>query len=228
MKVLEVIPAIWHNVAPFRLAVLNTGRPVHRREYVHLRSDGHGARAGFCLRRGALGARNFRLPPREGRNSRVFDFLGGSLGQNGATGAARHLLHAALLADGKRPAFSMAGAQGDDIWVKDLDRGTPSRLSFLPGTNRWPVWTATGGISCSNPPILPALPPDGRWLAYMSDESGTFEVYLRPFPGPGGLSQISTGGGVFPLWSGQGREVLFQTLDHRLMAATYTAKAIRS
>ena len=44
----------------------------------------------------------------------------------------------------------------------------------------------------------PAFSPDGRWLAYQSNESGSFEVYVRPFPGPGGKWQISTGGGSTP------------------------------
>ena len=43
--------------------------------------------------------------------------------------------------------------------------------------------------------------PDGRWLAYASNESGRPEVYVRPFPGPGGKWQISTGGGNLPTWS---------------------------
>jgi hypothetical protein len=46
--------------------------------------------------------------------------------------------------DGRRLAFAMANGQGDDIWVKNLDRETPSRLSFLAGLNRWPVWTPDG------------------------------------------------------------------------------------
>ena len=50
------------------------------------------------------------------------------------------------------------------------------------------------------------------------------EVYVRPFPGPGGRWQISTGGGLFPLWSRSGRELLFQTLDNRVMAVGYTGK----
>jgi Tol biopolymer transport system component len=211
--------------------------------------------------------------------------------------------------DGKRLAFSIGSAQGgDDIWVKDLDRDTPSRLSFLPGQNRWPVWTPDGKnivFASTNPagpglywirsdgsgeaqrltdgklgevpysfspdgkrlafhqtgngasldiftapverdpargpsavrlgkpelflgtPFIeayPAFSPDGRWLAYGSNESGTPEVYVRPFPGPGGRWQISTGGGVFPHWSHVGRELLFQTLDGRVMAVGYTAK----
>jgi serine/threonine-protein kinase len=67
--------------------------------------------------------------------------------------------------------------------------------------------------------------PDGRWLAYASYESGTWEVYVRPFPGPGGRWQVSTGGGVGPLWSRDGRELLFRTMDHRVMAVSYTTKA---
>jgi len=70
----------------------------------------------------------------------------------------------------------------------------------------------------------PAFSPDGRWLAYASNESETWEVYVRPFPGPGGRWQISTGGGTFPLWSRDGRELLLETLDYRVMAVSYTAK----
>jgi eukaryotic-like serine/threonine-protein kinase len=56
----------------------------------------------------------------------------------------------------------------------------------------------------------PALSPDGRWLAYLSDESGEAEVYVRPFPGPGGRWQISSGGGTEPRWSPTGREIFFR------------------
>jgi hypothetical protein len=66
--------------------------------------------------------------------------------------------------------------------------------------------------------------PDGRWLAYVSNESVTLEVYVRSFPGPGGRWQMSTGGGLRPLWSRDGRELLFQTLEARVMADAYTAK----
>jgi hypothetical protein len=56
----------------------------------------------------------------------------------------------------------------------------------------------------------PALSPDGRWLAYQSDESGRAEIYVRPFPAVDqGRSTISTGGGSEPRWAPDGRELFF-------------------
>ncbi len=69
----------------------------------------------------------------------------------------------------------------------------------------------------------PVFSPDGRWLAYVSDESGVMEVYVRSFPGRGGQRQISSGGGIFPVWSQKGRELFYRTLDNRIMVAAYAA-----
>jgi Tol biopolymer transport system component len=69
----------------------------------------------------------------------------------------------------------------------------------------------------------PAFSPDGRWFAYTSDESGGNEVYVRPFPGPGGKWQISTGEGYLPKWSRNGKELFYRTRDSKIMAVTYTA-----
>jgi Tol biopolymer transport system component len=60
--------------------------------------------------------------------------------------------------------------------------------------------------------------PDSRWIAYESDESGRFEVYVQPFPGPGGRERISTRGGVQVRWRRDGREIFYVALDGRLMA----------
>jgi Tol biopolymer transport system component len=68
-----------------------------------------------------------------------------------------------------------------------------------------------------------AFSPDGRWLAYESNESENFEVYVRPFPGPGGKWQISTGGGRFPKWSRNGQEIFYRTQDNKIMVASYAA-----
>jgi Tol biopolymer transport system component len=57
--------------------------------------------------------------------------------------------------------------------------------------------------------------PDGRWLAYESDESGDYEVYVRAFPGPGGKWQVSTEGGGRPVWRADGKELFYITKDQR-------------
>jgi Tol biopolymer transport system component len=51
--------------------------------------------------------------------------------------------------------------------------------------------------------------PDGRWVAYTSNESGRNEVYVRPFPGPGGKSQVSVSGGFYPKWRSDGKEIFY-------------------
>jgi len=66
-----------------------------------------------------------------------------------------------------------------------------------------------------------AFSPDGRWMAYSSDESGNFEVYVRPFPGPGSKWRVSVAGGTMPVWSKSGRELAYETLDRRLMIVSY-------
>ena len=69
----------------------------------------------------------------------------------------------------------------------------------------------------------PEFSPDGRWLAYCSTESGKFEVYVQAFPGPGGKWQVSTGGGVFPRWRRDGKEIFYLGADKKLMAAEVKA-----
>jgi serine/threonine-protein kinase len=54
------------------------------------------------------------------------------------------------------------------------------------------------------------LSPDGRWLAYVSDESGRQEVYVRSFPGLGGRIQVSVNGGSEPVWTRSGREIVYR------------------
>jgi hypothetical protein len=59
--------------------------------------------------------------------------------------------------------------------------------------------------------------PDGNWMAYVSDESGQPEIYVQPFPGPGGKLRVSTSGGSMPSWSHDGRELFFIAPDASLM-----------
>ncbi len=69
----------------------------------------------------------------------------------------------------------------------------------------------------------PQFSPDGRWLAYISDESGRFEIYVQPYPGPGGKWQISTEGGTEPVWNRNGRELFYRSGD-KMMAVDITTQ----
>jgi serine/threonine-protein kinase len=118
--------------------------------------------------------------------------------------------------DGKRLAFSQTGAGGTlDIFTAAFE-GDPTH----PRLAKPEVFLATPAYESS-----PAFSPDGHWLAYASDESGNFEIYVRPFPGPGGRWQISTGGGYYPVWSRGGGELLFVTAEGRVMATSYSARS---
>jgi Tol biopolymer transport system component len=63
----------------------------------------------------------------------------------------------------------------------------------------------------------PSFSPDGRWLAYVSDESGRPEIYAQPYPGPGGKWQISAEGGLEPSWNRNGRELFYRS-GNKMMA----------
>jgi len=63
----------------------------------------------------------------------------------------------------------------------------------------------------------PEFSPDGRWVAFSSDESGQDEVYVRPFPGPGGRIPVSTGGGSEPAWSHDSREIFYRSGDRMMV-----------
>jgi serine/threonine protein kinase/Tol biopolymer transport system component len=65
----------------------------------------------------------------------------------------------------------------------------------------------------------PQFSPDGRWLAYVSNESGQFQVYLRRYPGPEGRWTVSTGGGTSPLWNHTGTELFYRN-GNKMMAVS--------
>lgn len=62
-----------------------------------------------------------------------------------------------------------------------------------------------------------SVSPDGKWLAFVSNESGRDEVYAQPFPGPGAKVAISTDGGFAPAWSRNGRELFYRRLDELMV-----------
>jgi serine/threonine-protein kinase len=131
--------------------------------------------------------------------------------------------------DGTKVALDVRDQQLD-IWIWDLLRQTLTRLTFDPGEDEFPAWspdgkrvantkTAEGTPGRDVQPLLetmfaeanPALSPDGRWLAYQSDESGRAEIYVRPFPDvDAGRWQVSTGGGVQVAWARSGRELFYR------------------
>jgi serine/threonine-protein kinase len=87
----------------------------------------------------------------------------------------------------------------------------------------WKPGTPTVFLSGPFTEQQPRFSPDGRWLAYESNESDAFNIYVRPFPGPGGKWLISTGGGTNAVWSRARRELLYLAPDGRIMVVPYTA-----
>jgi serine/threonine protein kinase/Tol biopolymer transport system component len=69
--------------------------------------------------------------------------------------------------------------------------------------------------------------PDGKWIAFQSDESGHFEVYVQPFPGPGARVQVSFGGGAQVRWP-RSNELFYVAFDNRLMSVPITSKPDKS
>ncbi len=115
--------------------------------------------------------------------------------------------------DGKFLAFGQLSAGTNwDIWTLPLEGD--ERSGWKPGTPR--PFLKTAAVE-----FQPQFSPDGRWLAYMLADASTTEVYVRPFPGPGGNWQISSGGGVHPTWSKNGKELFFRTIDDHIMVSTY-------
>jgi hypothetical protein len=101
-----------------------------------------------------------------------------------------------------------------DIWVLDLPK---------PGSQPGTPPTAKPFLKTKFSETQAALSPDGRWLAYQSNESGRFEIYVRAFPDGGAAQQVSTAGGIFPAWS---RDHLFyRSVDNMLMSVAITPGA---
>jgi serine/threonine protein kinase/Tol biopolymer transport system component len=119
-----------------------------------------------------------------------------------------------ITADGKRLAFHEVNRTSINIWTVALENDG-------------------NGLRAGKPELFsqtqfdegfPSFSPDGRWLAYASDESGTFQVYVRDFPGKEGKWQISNNGGAIPEWAHNGHELFFRTLDNQIMVASYTVQ----
>jgi serine/threonine-protein kinase len=114
--------------------------------------------------------------------------------------------------DGRVLAFQRLSAKDGsccEIWSLPVDEaGKPGEAHQVPGVGRG---------------FAPAFSPDGHWLAYTSPESGSVQIFVVPFPGPGGKWQISTGSGFDPRWSKSVHE-LFYVDGHALIAVPYSVE----
>ena len=156
--------------------------------------------------------------------------------------------------DDTRIVFSSNRTTGGDLYVKDAsgagneellfssrDRKTPTQWrpngrllfgAFSLGMTRADMWSLSLADRKATPLLQTdfmegggQISPDGRWLAYHSNESGRMEVYVQPVPGPGPKWSLSRDGGQYARWRGDGKEIFFVAGDRMLMAAAVTAGA---
>jgi serine/threonine-protein kinase len=155
--------------------------------------------------------------------------------------------------DGKRIAFrsTKEGGVGNIFWQRTDGSGGLERLStdeYLQVPTSWSpdgkflafqennpktardIWVLRMSDHKSQPFLVtpfnegdPTFSPDGNWMAYVSNESGRPEVYVQPFPGPGGKWQISTEGGTEPAWNRNGKELFYRNGD-KMMALDVTTQ----
>jgi len=116
--------------------------------------------------------------------------------------------------DGTTLVFSQSSARNQfDLWLLPLQKdgdgikgGTPKPFVATPANEGFATFS-----------------PDGKWIAYTSDESGTYQVYVRASNGTGGRYQVSAANGVWPQWSRAKPELIFGALDNTVMFATWSA-----
>jgi Tol biopolymer transport system component len=155
--------------------------------------------------------------------------------------------------DGAQLAYASNRDSGvNNLWVKPSNGTAGDTLLLTSSVNKTPrswspdgmfiAYVSTGGrgdiwilpLTGSRTPVPfaqtefderdPMFSPNGRWLAYQSDESGHNEVYVRPFPSGEGRWMISTGGGATPKWRGDSRELFYQ-LNREVWAVAITQMA---
>jgi eukaryotic-like serine/threonine-protein kinase len=105
-------------------------------------------------------------------------------------------------------------------WLAVRTTTSTAGLGDILASRIGPDATAAPVVATRNSEYTPTLSPDGRWMAYVSSETGRFEIFVVPFPNPGSSKrQISTTGGISPRWSHRGGEIFFLDLQSNLMAA---------
>jgi eukaryotic-like serine/threonine-protein kinase len=105
--------------------------------------------------------------------------------------------------DGRRLVYVVTSQSAFDVWSLDIEQQKAQPILQSPASE-----------------VQPRLSPNGRWLAYASDETGMWEVYLRGLGDTPGQWQISRGGGMQPIWRGDGHELFYTTLDGVMTAVS--------
>ena len=134
-----------------------------------------------------------------------------------------------VAANGSTPAERILSADGITLAVSVQPDGEGMVFERRMG-GRWSIWRAPVSPGASPVPLLeepfddymPAISPNGRWLAYVSNSTGKYEVYARPYPSAGAATRISEGGGTEPRWSHDGRRIFYRNATG-LQAATLAA-----
>jgi eukaryotic-like serine/threonine-protein kinase len=164
------------------------------------------------------------LSNREGPNSIFWQLADGSGGLERLTTSEYFQAPQSWSPDGQLLAFiEVNPSTGRDIWVLRL--GNPSASSGqVPSAVSGRVREAQPFIRTPFDEAVPRFSPDGHWLSYISNESGRYEIYVQPYPGPGGKWQISTEGGTEPVWNPNGRELFYRSGD-RVMAVEITTQS---
>jgi serine/threonine protein kinase/Tol biopolymer transport system component len=124
--------------------------------------------------------------------------------------------------DGKTLAFfENSPATGFDIWLLEMEGTHPNAAASRDNPKLRPF------LRTPFRERNPMFSPDGHWLAYASDKTGRFEVYVQPFPGPGREWPVSTDGGVYPIWAPSGRELFYATAKEMMAVDIETAPTFR-
>ena len=237
---LVYVPADGRDPAQERLVLVNRNgqeRPLgfEPQDYGFPRFSPEGDRLGVLIDR-AL----WVLDLERGSRSRVA-FGGGTNMYPTWTRDGRRLAHAdANVGDNTLFLTSADGSGQDTLLVRDgLQFATSwspdghlvfQERDFSGSAGDRDLWVLEPGIEPEPVVLSPfadrdgAFSPDGRWLAYRSNRTGTFEVYVRQYPGPGSEVQISAGGGSGPVWSRDGSEIFYRTED-RMMAVSVVVDA---
>ena len=116
-----------------------------------------------------------------------------------------------FLPDGKRLAIAIMSQESSwDLATLSIDWSDPDH----PKARKPEIFLSTPMIE-----TRASFSPDGKWIAYRSSDGSSGDVFVQPFPGPGGRWQISRGGGDFPQWSSDGRRLFFETPDNRILVS---------